>query len=153
AAVFAYDLAWEPSWGRQEERRQVDPEWRAWIARRYGSAARAEAAWGARAERDAQGQVTGPSDAQVTADGPWRKMVAGYRRFQDDLLTSRYASVRTLIRSLDPRALLSARTGWGGGPFINSPSMPFDHASGASQLDFISAEGWALRGDAQAMAR
>jgi hypothetical protein len=146
-AVFAYDLAWEPVWGRQEERRRYDPEWRAWLVRRYGDVGRAEAAWAGWANHDPAGQATSPTDEQVTTDGAWRKMVADYRRFQDDLLDERYAAVRRLIRSLDAHALLGARTGWGGGPFVNSPMMPFDHASGARQLDFISPEGWNLRGD------
>jgi hypothetical protein len=145
-AVLAYDLAWEPVWGQEPERRRFDPAWRQWVTRRYGNQERAEAAWGVRGNRTSGGELAGPGDTQVTTDGPWKRMVADYRRLQDDLLDERYAAVRALIRALDPHTLLSARSGWGGGPFVNSPAMPFDHASGVRQLDFISPEGWGLQG-------
>ena len=29
--IFAYDLAWEPNWRGQKDRRRFDPEWLAWI--------------------------------------------------------------------------------------------------------------------------
>jgi hypothetical protein len=146
-ALFAYDVAWEPVWGRQEERRRFDADWRAWVLRRYGGMDRAEAAWRCAANRDPTGQASGPSDEQVTHDGLWRRMVADYRRFQDDELNARYARVRQLVHSIDPHHLIGARTGWGGGPFVNEPAMPFDHSSGAAPLDFISPEGWNLRGE------
>jgi hypothetical protein len=143
-SLFAYDVAWEPVWGLYEERRRFDQEWRLWIQERYGGIEKAEEDWGIKAPRDEHGFITGPMDEQVTSDGPWRRMVAAYRRFQDDLLSRRYMEVRRFIRSIDPNHLIGARTGWGGGPFINSPSMPFDLSSGAKHLDFISPEAWNL---------
>ena len=44
--IFAYDIAWEPFFGMPDQRRKYDPEWRQWIARRYGSIEAAEKAWG-----------------------------------------------------------------------------------------------------------
>ncbi|MCS6860585.1 MAG: beta-galactosidase [Abditibacteriales bacterium] len=145
-AMFAYDVAWEPTWGRYEQRKNYDAVWRAWLTKRYGSIERAEEAWNFKAPRNEKGEVTGPTDEQVTSDGAWRKMVADYRRFQDDHLRDGYAKVRQHIKSLDPNHLIGVRTGWGGGPFINSPAMPFDHASGVEHLDFVSPEGWNLSG-------
>lgn len=143
-SLFAYDVAWEPVWGRYEERRRFDKEWVLWILERYGSIENAEKDWGMKAPRDENGFVTSPKDEQLMSDGPWRRMVAAYRRFQDDMLSKRYMEIRRFIRSLDPNHMIGARTGWGGGPFINSPSTPFDLSSGAKHLDFISPEGWNL---------
>lgn len=145
-AMFAYDVAWEPTWGRYEQRKTYDAAWRAWLTKRYGSLEKAEEAWGCKANKNEKGEVSGPTDEQVTSDGVWRKMVADYRRFQDDYLSEGYAKVRKHIKSLDPNHLIGVRTGWGGGPFVNSPAMPFDHASGVEHLDFVSPEGWNLSG-------
>lgn len=146
-ALFAYDVAWEPVWGKAADRQRFDEEWKAWLLHRRGSVEQAEADWGLKANRDAKGQVTGPTDEQVAQDGPWRPLVADYRRFQDDLLSERYRRVRELIRSLDRHHLMGARTGWGGGPFIPGPVMAFDHSSGVESLDFVSPEGWNLQGE------
>jgi hypothetical protein len=145
-AMFAYDVAWEPTWGRYEQRKAYDAAWRAWLTQRYGSIEKAEETWEFKANKNEKGEVSGPTDEQVTSDGAWRKMVADYRRFQDDHLSEGYARVRQHIKSLDPNHLIGVRTGWGGGPFINSPAMPFDHASGVEHLDFVSPEGWNLSG-------
>jgi hypothetical protein len=88
--VFAYDLAWEPVFGRYLVRCQWDERWKQWVAARYGSVEKAEKAWGFPAPR-VDGELTGPSDHQVDSDGPWRKMVLDYRRFVNGLVHEKYA--------------------------------------------------------------
>jgi hypothetical protein len=145
-AMFAYDLAWEPTLGNEERRRQWDGAWREWIEERYGSIEAAERDWGFQLRR-IEGKPTGPSDAQLLDDGPHRRMVAAYRRFADDLISQGYAKVTRFLRRLDPHHLFSARTGYGGtGQRGVAAVMPFDLVSGAAHLDFASAEGWGLWG-------
>jgi len=146
-AVFAYDLAWEPRLGPEQERRQYDDKWAAWIEERYGSIEAAERDWGFPAPR-IDGRPTGPTDKQLLEDGPYRRMVAAYRRFADDLISQGYGRVTRLLRRLDPHHLFGARTGYGGtGQRGVAAVMPFDMISGAAHLDFASPEGWGLAGE------
>lgn len=145
-AIFAYDIAWEPRWGKHAERKAWDGQWQAWIEDRYGSVASAEADWGVECPRE-NGAITNPGDEQIPNDGPWRRMVAAYRRFLDDFLSERLNEVCSFIRSLDSNHLISFRAGYGGtGQEGVDVVMPFDLASGAKHLDFISPEGWGLWG-------
>jgi len=142
-AVFAYDIAWEPRVGREAERRCYDPQWRDWIVERYGSIENAEKDWGVRATRDDKGRITGPSRDQILKDGPHRVMVAAYRRFLDDFISQGYGRVVRAIREADPYHLIGARSGYGGnGSAWADDQIPFDLASGAKHLDFISPEGY-----------
>jgi hypothetical protein len=145
-AIFAYDIAWEPAIGRHEQRRAWNKEWNRWIREQYGSEQNAVEQWGFEPQtRDAL--LDNPSDDQLVNDGPWRMMVAAYRRFADDLISRRYGRITRLIRKLDPNHLIGARTGYGGtGQPGVVPAFPFDLVSGAKHLDFVSAEGWGLSG-------
>jgi len=146
-AVFAYDIAWEPILGGEEERSKWDPAWAKWLVERYGSIEAAERDWGHTLRR-IDGQPTGPTNAELTDDGPHRPMVAAYRRFADDLISEGYGKATGLLRRLDPNHLIGARTGWGGtGQPGAAPYMPFDLVSGAAHLDFMTPEGWGLSGD------
>lgn len=146
--IFAYDLAWEPNLGREDRRAQWDASWREWLEEQYGSVDRAERIWGYPVRRDAAGQPTGPSDEQLTTDGPWRPMVAAYRRFADDIISRGYGRVTRFLRRLDPVHLFGARTGYGGtGQMWPVAAFPFDLASGAAHLDFTSPEGYGLQDD------
>ena len=146
--VFAYDLAWEPNLGREPARAAWDGAWREWLEEQYGSVENAERIWGHPARRGADGAPVGPSDEQLTTDGPWRPMVAAYRRFADDIISRGYGRVTRFLRSLDPNHLFGARTGYGGtGQMWPVPAFPFDLASGAAHLDFISPEGYGLAGE------
>jgi hypothetical protein len=146
-AVFAYDLAWEPSLGHEEQRRQWDSAWAAWIVDNYGSIEAAERDWGC-AVRRLDDKPTGPTDQQLVEDGDHRRMVAAYRRFADDLISQGYGKVTRFLRRLDPHHLFGARTGYGGtGQRGVAPVMAYDLVSGAAHLDFASAEGWGLWGD------
>lgn len=142
-AVFAYDVAWEPRVGLEQQRRAHDAAWRYWIDERYGGIENAEKDWGIAAPRDENGRVSGPSQKQLLNDGPHRVMVAAYRRFIDDLISLGYGRVARAIREVDPHHLIGVRSGWGGtGSAWGDAQMPFDLASGAAHLDFISPEGY-----------
>ena len=149
-AVFAYDLAWEHRLGRYRERCRWDRQWSAWIAERYTSLAAAERDWQFAVPRR-DGQVTGPSNDQLLRDGPWRVMVATYRRFADDLLSQHYREATAKVRSLDPNHLVSVRSGYGGTGPCSPAVFPVDIKSGAKHLDFVSPEGWGMVGDAEAL--
>lgn len=144
-AVFAYDLAWEHRLGNYDRRRQWDDEWSDWIRERYGSIETAEKDWGFAVPRFA-GKITGPSDEQLTEDGPWRVMVAAYRRFVDDFVSRKYRQAVKIVKEMAPNQLVSVRMGYGGtGPC--SPSVfPVDLRSVAKHLDFLSPEGWGMNG-------
>ncbi|HNT35597.1 MAG TPA: hypothetical protein PKH07_11420, partial [bacterium] len=88
--LFAYDLAWEPSFGHHLERKKWDRDWENWIVERYGSVEAAEQDWGFKVPRDDDGLVTNPLPEHVDSDGDYRVMTAAYRRFLDTLLYKKY---------------------------------------------------------------
>ena len=148
--VWAYDIAWEPFFGSEADRKRYDPLWRDWLARKYGSLAAALRAWGLEKRtrggdappttktktrgRDAppttktrtRGRdvpptgITGPTGWQLTHDGPHRKFVADYRRFADELVHRRYLLARQRIKAIDPNHLVSFRMTVTGDPTFNS---------------------------------
>ncbi len=144
--VFAYDLAWEPHWRGYNQRKRWDGAWEKWIIERYGSLANAEADWKMPAPR-AEGKVTGPSDEQITKDGPWRVMVAAYRRFLDDLLDQAHARANGLVKSIDPHHLTSFRMSIAGDPTANPVSMGYDFRGLARTVDIMEPEGYGRIGD------
>lgn len=142
AGVFAYDLAWEPRLGLYKERAQYDALFEAWLKEQYGSVERAESVWKFPANR-VDGKVSGPTDAQLKADGPHTAMAAAYCRFADDLISRRYGEVIRLLRTIDDTHLCGARTGYGGtGTRGVVEVMPFTLTAGAAHLDFVSPEGY-----------
>ncbi len=143
--VFAYDLAWEPHFGKHNARCVHDDAWRAWVLEQYGTLPAAEQAWGVPAPKDERGRLTNPSDRQISEDGPHRVLVAAYRRFLDDLVSRLYGRVVRHLRTLDPEALFGVRTGYGGtGQRGNNEDMGYDLLSGAAHLDFISPESYGM---------
>jgi len=151
-AMFAYDLGWEVRIGREEKRQAADEHWKRWIEDRYGSIENAEKDWGFSLRKDAGGRIHGPTDEQVMKDGPWRRMVAAYRRFWDDRISRQYMKNREVMKRLDPYHPISVRSGFGGtgtlAPYA-VPQMPVDLFSGAKHLDYISPEGYNFSGDFQ----
>lgn len=142
AAVYAWDVAWEPHFGNVERRARWDGEWTDWLIEQYGSPEAAESDWGAELPRR-QDRPASPSDEQLAADGPWRVMVAAYRRFADDLISRAYGRRKREALNLAPYTLFGCRTGWGGtGTEWAQRGMQYDLASGARHLDFLSPEGW-----------
>ena len=144
--VYTYDLAWEPHLGAYAERKELDPRWNRWLEDRYGSVANAEKDWNFSVTEN--GAATGPTDEQLMKDGPWKTMVAAYRRFADDIISQGYGRSVRVISRVDPNHLFSVRTGYGGtGQMWIAYRMPFDLTSGVKHLDFTSPEGYGLGGD------
>jgi len=145
--VYTYDLAWEPHLGAEKERKVLDYRWRRWIEDRYGSVANAEKDWEFKTT-DAKGRVHGPTDKQVTSEGPWARMVAAYRRFADDIISKGYGRSVRVIRKVDPNHLFGVRTGYGGtGQLAIAHRFPYDLISGVKHLDYTSPEGYGLGGE------
>jgi hypothetical protein len=151
-AMFAYDTGWEVRIGVEDKRQGADPEWKRWLQDRYGSVDNAEKDWGFTLRKGENGRVHGPTDEQVSQDGPWNKMVAAYRRFWDDRFSRRYMKTAQIVDSVDPYHPISVRSGFNGtgtsAPFA-LPQMPVDLFSGAKHLDYISPEGYNISGDWQ----
>ncbi|HBA82548.1 MAG TPA: hypothetical protein DCZ95_00495 [Verrucomicrobia bacterium] len=146
--VFALDIAWEPHLGSYQERCRLNPEWALWLREQYGTVEHAEKIIG-RPLWKIIGQVTGPSDEELSTDGDHRAAVAVYRRFIDDYMSRQYGHVKRFLRSIGCRQLIGARSGYGGtGNAWGDRFFPIDPASGAAHLDFISPEGWGLQGEA-----
>ncbi len=151
-SVFALDLAWEPMFPDHAGRTRYDADWRAWVDERYGSLAHAEQDWRFEAPRDDAGLLTNPSDAMVTEDGPWRIMVAAYRRFLDTVLYVNYGRARDLVRSLDPHHFVSFRMTEAGDPTFRGTSvMPYDFAYLAGAVDILEPEAYGRIGDWEAI--
>ncbi len=144
AALFAYDIAWEPRWGVYYQRRKYSDEWLKWVMEKYGNIQNAEQSWGYKMPLDSLGKPTVPSDDQVDKNGPWRVMTVAYRQFLNDFTDQRYETITSYLRKLDPNHLLGNRTGYAGGPFDSQVPMPYDFTTGAKYLDFISPEGYFL---------
>jgi len=145
--VFAYDLAWEPHFRNHQARVRHNTGWQRWIIERYGSIENAERDWGVPCARQG-GKITNPSDRQVSADGPWRVMVAAYRRFLDDLLAEHYSRARRLVRSIDPNHLVSFRMTIAGDPTIShSWTIPYDFRATAHGVDIVCPEGYGRIGE------
>jgi hypothetical protein len=149
-ALLGYDLMWEPAgwvfgaapsmFGWKETvpyRQRWDAAWARWIVERYGSLAQAEADWGMRVPRRGQ-EPTSPSDKQLREDGPWRVMVAAYRRFMDDLMSRYWNDATRRLKRLDPNHLVSYRQG-------NLPPIDFTLTATPKHVDFFCMEGYDFR--------
>jgi beta-galactosidase GanA len=128
-------------WKEPNYRKRWNADWAKWIADRYGSLANAEADWGVRAPRLGD-QVTSPPTEQFREDGPWRVMVAGYRRFMDDLMSRHWNDATRKLRRLDPNHLVSFRQG-------ALPSFDFTFTATPKHVDFFAMEGYSFRPDAK----
>ena len=152
--VFAYDLAWEPSHGNEaQQQKAYGALWPAWVERRYGAVDAARAAWGI-GEADLKFEVADfkslpvPPMKWLTHDGPWRKLVADYRRFLDELLAERYGAARRLVQSIDPHHAVSFRMQYSGDPTFNWDGLlPYDFAGLADAVDIWEPEAYGRIGD------
>ncbi len=144
--VFAYDLAWEPAFWGYGSRKRWDAEWERWIVERYGAIEAAEEDWGVLVPR-AEGKVTGPSDEQVSTEGPHRGMVCAYRRFLDDLLAKAHATANGLVKSIDPNHLTSFRMTVAGDPTLSPTQIAYDFRGLARSVDIMQPEGYGRIGD------
>lgn len=139
-AIMAYDTIWEPgNYVFQGDRRGGwDDQWRAWVVEQYGSIAAAEADWNMAGRRDSQGRLISPPDEQFREDGPWRTLMAAYRRFMDDLTSRRWNRAHRKLRELDPNHLVSFRQG-------NTLPHDFVFTGTPKHVDFICPEGYAIQ--------
>ena len=148
--VFAYDLAWEPSHGGHAQQQAYAQLWNDWVLKRYGSIAAAEKAWGSQTPHSAlpTPHLEVPSMTQLTSDGEWRKLVADYRLFLDDLLREKYAAARQLVKSIDPHHAVSFRMSNTGDPLYNwDAALPYDFYGLAEAVDIWSPEAYGRIGD------
>jgi hypothetical protein len=149
--VFAYDLAWEPSHGSYaEQERAYAGLWNQWVAKRYGSVPAAEKAWGVPAPRKETNSpsISVPTMVQLTRDGEWRKLVADYRLFLDDLLREKYSAARKLVKSIDPHHAASFRMSNTGDPLYNwDAALPYDFYGLAEAVDIWAPEAYGRIGD------
>ncbi len=132
--VCALEIGWTGPLGREEQRRALDDDWRAWLAREQ---AEDLIPW------RREGRPTGPPDPHLAHDGEHRPAVALYRRFVDEWTSLRYGQIRRFLQGLGLRALVSARAGWGGPP----DRFPVDPSSGATHLDFLTLDAAGLESD------
>lgn len=156
--VFAYEFLWEPYLGMQKTggyngylngepirqgtgRAALDGEWRTWVDEQYGSLAVAQQAWGIDPPRNESGQLTNPTDEQLANDGPWRILVAAYRRFADDYLGRGLGVVTRETRRADPTTLMTYRN-WNAMTEFGNANMGYDLGTGAAHLDFLSPENY-----------
>jgi len=155
--VFSYELLWEPFLGPQNQggyggfvngtyesnvgRAIIDPDWRNWVNDQYGSLANAQQVWGIAPPLDNSGQLTNPLDTQIENDGPWRIMVAAYRRFVDDYFGRNLGVIAREIRRTDPDTLLSYRN-WATMTETHNSQMGYDIGTAAAHLDFFSPENY-----------
>ena len=147
-AVFAYDIAWEPMFGTNNDRKIYDGDWEKWIIERYGSVEAAEKDWKLAVPRNPDGSVTNPLPHQIDTDGDWRVMTAAYRRFLDTLLYKMYGDARRLIRSIDPNHHVSFRMAEAGNPNYRwDGRIPYDFAYLAAAVDIIEPEAYGRIGD------
>jgi hypothetical protein len=149
--VFAYDLAWEPSHGDYgQQQRAYAGRWNIWVTNRYGSVAAAEKAWGMPAPREGTNSpaIKVPSMQQLPRDGEWRKFVADYRLFLDELLREKYSAARQLVKSIDPHHAVSFRMSNAGDPLYNwDAALPYDFYGLASAVDVWEPEAYGRIGD------
>jgi hypothetical protein len=146
--VLSYELFWEPMLGTQNSggaivgRSFVDPAWRTWVNNQYGFLAAAQQVWGFAAPVDPSSELaTGPTDEQIDNDGPWRVMVAAYRRFCDDYLGRNIGLYAREIRRTDPDTLLTYRD-WTTMTEAYNDNFGYDIGTGAAHLDFFSPESY-----------
>ncbi len=155
--VFAYDLAWEPTHGGYAQQQQAYAGlWRQWVTNRYGALAAAEKVWGVPAPRPQDTSDFGlrtsdlsvPPMAQLMHDGEWRKLVADYRLFLDDLLREKYSAARQLVKSIDPHHAVSFRMTCSGDPLFNwDVSLVYDFYGLADAVDIWEPEAYGRIGD------
>ncbi|MBU6402032.1 MAG: hypothetical protein KGS61_17075, partial [Verrucomicrobia bacterium] len=146
--IFAYDLAWEPShFDHAHQQHAYGADWQTWVRHRYGDLAAATRAWDTPAPIE-DGRLAVPPMSELTHDGPWRKLVADYRAFLDQLLGGKYAAARRLVQSIDPHHAVSFRMQLAGDPTFNAESLlPYDFYGLAHAVDLWEPEAYGRIGD------
>ena len=158
--IIAFDIAWEPrvgnylgggrgaSNGRHIGRKNWDDDFTEWVKVQYGSIAAAEAAWGTKVDRTNSGHLL-ITDAMIDSTAPqYRKVIAAYYRFVDDIVSTTIEKNLSHIQSLAPDQLISFRMSMSGSARRTSNYTPsvycFDFQSLSSSIDFMQPEGYEL---------
>ena len=151
--VFAYDLAWEPRHEPGAVQKDYAGLWQAWVEKRYGNADSARKAWGV-GTNDFKFEISGlkslpaPPMKWFIQDGSWRRLVADYRLFLDDLLREKYAEARRLVKSIDPNHPISFRMQHAGDSTFNWDAfLPYDFYGLAKAVDIWEPEAYGRIGD------
>ncbi len=164
--IVAYDIAWEPrignydgSWSPGHKygsnyfigRQWLDDDFTVWTITQYGSIQNAETAWGIAVGRTENGSLLVTDDMLDDTSGKYRKAVAAYYRFLDDIINTMMQENITHIRSLVPNQLVSFRMSMSGSSYRTSTFLPsthcFDFQSLAASVDFMQPEGYQLAAD------
>ena len=146
--ISGYDIGWEQCVGRYigsygsitGGRRTIDNEWISWVKETYGSIEEAEKCWGREMPKTKDGAYTCPSDGDLEEDFTVNEVVNAYRRFIDIFVAAKHNVFRSMIRSVDPYHLISARTNYSGIPLFDPGAMAFDFKSLAPAFDYVSPE-------------
>jgi hypothetical protein len=85
--------------------------------------------------------------AWLAKDGPWRQLVADYRRFLDEMLGPKYAEARRLVRTIDPHHPVSFRMQHAGDPTHTTAPLPYDFYGLANAVDIWEPEAYGRIGD------
>ena len=145
--IIAYDIGWELTIGQNKEgsvRAAWDGDWRDWLKQQYGSIEHAEKLFGAKLPRDNAGSVIQVTDDMLDSDSSNHAMVAAYRRFVDDQVAKIFEPKMAYMRSLDPNHLFSFRMNIAGCSSVTPSAYTYDFQSLASEMDFMSPEGYAV---------
>jgi hypothetical protein len=152
--VMAYDLAWEPShYDQAHQVKHYSEAWQQWVVARYGDGEKARKAWELDALDPRQIEQAGyqprsvPPMSWLSRDGPWRRLVADYRRFLDEMLAPQYAEARRLVRSIDPHHAVSFRMQLAGDPTHLGSPLPYDLYGLAGSVDLWEPEAYGRIGD------
>jgi hypothetical protein len=150
--VFAYDLAWEPRHEPPALTSDYAKLWPAWVQKRHGNVDATRKAWGVgedfKFEISNLNPLPAPPMKWFTQDGPWRRLVADYRLFLDDLLREKYAEARRLVKSIDPNHAVSFRMQHAGDPTFNWDAfLPYDFNGLAAAVDIWEPEAYGRIGD------
>jgi len=144
--IFAYDVAWEPNWGNQANRRQHDGAWTQWVTAKYGTIGKAEEAWKMPFPRDAGGsRLTNPPDSMFAEEGPWQALALDYLQFQDDVLKETYGKLRDFIRTLAPHHHVSLRMASAGTPTAPT-AFYYSYTGLVDAVDFMGPEAYNAQG-------
>ena len=150
--VFAYDLAWEPRHEARAIQSGYAAAWAEWVRKRYADAAAARKAWAVGTsftfEFSDSKSAPPPPMKWFTQDGPWRRLIADYRLFLDEMLHEQYAEARRLVRSVDPHHPVSFRMQHAGDPtFSGDAFIPYDFNGLAGAVDLWEPEAYGRIGD------
>src|ERR1019366_995547 len=116
----------------------------------YGGVTSAEKVWSVPAPRTEthSPSISVPPMTQLTRDGDWRRLVADYRLFLDDLLREKYSAARQLVKSIDPHHAVSFRMSCAGDPLYNwDAALPYDFRGVADAVDIFAPEAYLRIGD------